>query len=61
MGARAGSFRLLRELGRGGMGTVYQGEHELIGSRVAVKVLHRHLSARPETVERFFAERRWST
>lgn len=58
VGERLGSFRLVRELGRGGMGTVYLGEHELIGSQVAVKVLHRHLAGDPQLVERFLAEAR---
>lgn len=58
VGQKAGSFKLLRELGRGGMGVVYQGEHDLISSRVAVKVLHGHLAANNDIVERFFAEAR---
>ncbi|MFY2556668.1 protein kinase domain-containing protein [Corallococcus terminator] len=58
VGARLGSFRLVRRLGRGGMGTVYLGEHVSIGSRVAVKVLHEHLAMYPELVQRFHAEAR---
>ncbi|RKH31040.1 serine/threonine-protein kinase, partial [Corallococcus sicarius] len=40
------------------MGSVYLGEHESIGSRVAVKVLHEHLARYPELVQRFHAEAR---
>src|SRR5262249_1747564 len=38
-----GSFRLVRPLGRGGMGSVYLGEHPVIGSKVAIKFLHQAL------------------
>ncbi|RKH40376.1 serine/threonine protein kinase, partial [Corallococcus sp. AB050B] len=44
--------------GRGGMGSVYLAEHVSIGSRVAVKVLHEHLTRYPELVQRFHAEAR---
>ena len=58
VGLQAGSFKLTRLLGRGGMGMVYLGEHVLIGSRVAVKVLHPHLANDPRVVQRFFSEAR---
>jgi serine/threonine-protein kinase len=53
-----GSFRIVRKLGEGGMGSVYLGEHTVIGSKVAVKFLHRHLAVHDELVERFYAEAR---
>jgi uncharacterized RDD family membrane protein YckC len=53
---RVGEYRLLRRLGQGGMGVVYEGEHEPSGRRVAVKLVH--VEASPEAVERFRQEGR---
>lgn len=49
-------YRVLRCLGAGGMGAVFLAEHLLMERRVALKVIHRHLMDRPETVERFRRE-----
>jgi serine/threonine protein kinase len=35
-----GKYALLRELGSGGAGTVYEAEHLVVGKRVAIKLLH---------------------
>jgi serine/threonine protein kinase len=58
IGLVVGSFRLVRKLGGGGMGTVYLGEHTLIGSKVAVKFLHDHFASNEALVQRFLAEAR---
>ncbi len=58
LGAQVGSFRILRLLGRGGMGTVYLAEHPVIGSRVAVKFLHEAMAADAQVVSRFYDEAR---
>jgi tRNA A-37 threonylcarbamoyl transferase component Bud32 len=58
VGSIFGSFRLLKPLGKGGMGSVYLGEHTVIGSRVAIKVLHEKLAAEEDLVARFYAEAR---
>ena len=47
VGTQVGSFRVVRLLGRGGMGTVYLAEHPVIGSKVAVKFLHESLADEP--------------
>src|SRR5581483_10508088 len=41
-------YRLIRQLGLGGMGTVYQAEHRLMERLVAVKVISRALLDHPE-------------
>ena len=56
-GARVGSYRIVRELGRGGMGTVFLAERadDAYRQRVALKVTHEVRS--PGAVARFKAER----
>jgi serine/threonine-protein kinase len=51
-----GAYRLTRLLGQGGMGAVYEGHHTGAGKRVAVKVMHRELTAYPELLARFRRE-----
>ncbi len=58
VGSQVGSFKVVRLLGRGGMGTVYLAEHPVIGSRVAVKFLHESLAENPQVVTRFYDEAR---
>jgi eukaryotic-like serine/threonine-protein kinase len=52
-----GHYRLVRTLGEGGGGTVYEGEHVGLGRRVALKVLHPE-TATADIVVRFFDEAR---
>jgi len=53
-----GQYRLLRELGQGGMGVVYEAEHEASGRRVALKLLTPGLAQSGESMERFVREGR---
>jgi eukaryotic-like serine/threonine-protein kinase len=56
IGKNIGNYQIKAKLGEGGMGTVYLGEHPLIGKKVAVKVLLAELSAKEDIVSRFFNE-----
>ena len=58
LGETLGSYRVVRLIGRGGMGSVYLAVQPSIGSRVAIKVLSRECTDRKDLVERFFAEAR---
>ncbi|MCB9602540.1 MAG: serine/threonine protein kinase [Sandaracinus sp.] len=49
-------YRIVRKLGEGGMGAVYEGEHVLIKRRVAIKCLHGQFATNPEIVARFHRE-----
>ena len=52
------TYRVLRKLGEGGMGSVYLAEHCSIGKKVAIKVLGDAYLHRPELSERFLREAR---
>src|SRR5215468_3630490 len=56
IGRSIGNYQIKAKLGEGGMGTVFLGEHPLIGKRVAIKVLHEELASSEEIVSRFFNE-----
>jgi hypothetical protein len=51
-----GGYRLLRPLGEGGMGTVYEAEEIAGQRRVALKLIAAEFAASPEAVERFRLE-----
>jgi hypothetical protein len=55
---RVAGYRLIRPLGRGGMGTVYEAEDSHFGRRVALKLIARSHVASREAVERFRQEGR---
>ena len=58
IGTLIGQYRIASAIGSGGMGTVYIGEHTLIGRRAAIKVLNPELSLQRDLVDRFFNEAR---
>ena len=51
-----GRYRVIRQLGKGGMGTVYEAENTWIKRRVALKVLDRAVAADEAFVRRFMQE-----
>jgi Protein kinase domain len=55
---RLGDFRLVREVGRGGMGVVYEAEQISLGRRVALKVLPFAATMDPRGLQRFQNEAR---
>lgn len=56
-----GKYELVRLLGQGGMGAVYEANHRLIGRRFAVKLLHAEFTGDEDTVRRFEQEARIAT
>lgn len=52
----AGRYRLLHQLGKGGMGSVWSAEHLALHSLVAVKLLDDQIARNPDAVERFRRE-----
>ncbi|HEX4456067.1 MAG TPA: serine/threonine-protein kinase [Kofleriaceae bacterium] len=61
IGTQIGAYRIVEQIGEGGMGAVYRAEHVMIGRAAAVKVLHPMFGARPDIVARFFNEARAAT
>ncbi|PKN55080.1 MAG: hypothetical protein CVU56_23275, partial [Deltaproteobacteria bacterium HGW-Deltaproteobacteria-14] len=53
-----GRYRILREIGSGAMGSVYEGVHEALNRKVAIKLLHPEMMQRPRYAERFRREAR---
>jgi serine/threonine protein kinase len=51
-----GSYRLIREIGRGGMGTVYEAVHTVLPRRAAIKVMHAELRKQPGMATRMVQE-----
>nr|HEX4312839.1 serine/threonine-protein kinase [Kofleriaceae bacterium] len=55
-GTVVGSYRILREIGHGGMGTVYECKHTVLPRRAAVKVMHADLLRLPGMATRVVQE-----
>jgi eukaryotic-like serine/threonine-protein kinase len=55
-----GKYRIVRLIGDGGMGTVYEAHHELLDTTVALKFLHSELAKRAGLGSRFLQEARVS-
>jgi serine/threonine-protein kinase len=49
-------YRLLREVGQGGMAVVYRAVDETLKREVAIKILHQHLASEPESKARLERE-----
>jgi serine/threonine-protein kinase len=57
-GETLGPYTIVRRLGAGAMGEVYQGRHRHMGRDAAIKVLRAELTEDSEVVSRFFTEAR---
>jgi serine/threonine protein kinase/WD40 repeat protein len=58
VGATLGKYRLVRRLGRGGMGVVYEAFDPILQRPVAIKVLRESIAAQPDAVRKFLREAR---
>ena len=61
IGKLVGNYRVVSALGEGGMGAVYLAEHQIIGSKAAIKVLLPAVSQNRDIIARFFNEAKAAT
>ncbi|MBI5491177.1 MAG: protein kinase [Deltaproteobacteria bacterium] len=54
----AGRYKIVRRIGEGGMGVVYEAEHVALGKHVALKVLREDFTRKSDLIERFKQEAR---
>ena len=55
---RLGDYEIVREIGRGGMGVVYEAQQDSLGRLVALKILPQYLFSHPQSINRFLREAR---
>jgi len=55
-GQSFGQYKVIRLLGRGGMGEVYEVENPVLEKRYALKLMNRKIMERPDATERFKRE-----
>ena len=58
VGQKLGDYDVIRPLGQGGMGFVYEGLQSMIGKRVAIKLLRNEIAFDPDQMKRLLAEAR---
>lgn len=58
IGKQIEKYRILKQIGEGGMGVVYEAEHIHIGKKVALKILREDYTKKQDVVERFKQEAR---
>jgi serine/threonine protein kinase len=57
-GQHIGPYRVLREIGRGGMGAVFEAVHTQIERKIAIKILRSEFAQNQQLVARFVTEAR---
>ncbi|MCE9532949.1 MAG: serine/threonine protein kinase [Planctomycetes bacterium] len=57
-GKSLGKYHIVRRLGKGGMGVVYEAQDPILQRAVAIKVLREGMSDQPESVRKFLREAR---
>ena len=50
---KIGNYTITRKIGEGGMASVYEGVHEKLGTKVAIKLLSPILARNPQLRQRF--------
>ena len=56
IGRVVGKYKILEQIGEGGMGVVYRGEHVMLGSPAAIKILLPQFTRDQNIVDRLFNE-----